>query len=125
MSNIGLHSERLFKKPLTVDQVRESYKPCISRKWTYPSNLRCKVNIGGSSAVRCWSALDQRVAIPDDLRGYELLPRVHISHLWIMNRECGFVVKVLICKPLRLAPHVPLWKNEARQSALDLRRIHK
>jgi hypothetical protein len=88
------HSERLFKKLLTPDQVREMYKPCVSQRGSYPGTLRCKINIGGSTAVRCWNALDQRMAIPDDFRGYELLPRVHISHMWIMSRECGFVLNV-------------------------------
>ena len=39
--------------------------------------------------------MDQRMPIPEDLRAFELLPRVHICHLWIMNRDCGFVINVL------------------------------
>ena len=92
---IALNSERLFKKTLTGDQVLEIYKPIVQRKGTYPATVRCKINVAGGSAVRCWSALDQRMPIPEDLRAYELLPRVHISHLWIMNRDCGFVLNVL------------------------------
>ncbi len=92
---IALHRDRLFKKRLAVEQVLESYKPRVSRRGTYPATVRCKINVGDSGAVRCWSALDQRVAIPEDLRGYGLLPRMHISHMWITNRECGFVVNRL------------------------------
>jgi hypothetical protein len=88
------HSERLFKKLLTTDQVREMYKPCVSQRGSHPATLRCKINIGGSTAVRCWNALDQRMSIPEDFRGYDLLPRVHVSHLWIMSRECGFVLNI-------------------------------
>ena len=65
------HSERLFKKLLTADQVKEMYKPCVSQRGSYPATLRCKINIGGPTAVRCWNALDQRMSIPDDFRGYE------------------------------------------------------
>ena len=39
------HSERLFKKPLTLEQVCDGYKPCVSRRGTYPPTLRCKLNI--------------------------------------------------------------------------------
>ena len=92
---IALNSERLFKKTLTDDQVREVYKNIVQRKGTYPATIRCKINVAGGGAVRCWSALDQRMSIPEDLRAFELLPRVHISHLWIMNRDCGFVINVL------------------------------
>ena len=92
---IALHSERLFKKTLTDDQVREIYKPIVIRKGTYPATIRCKINLSGTNAARCWNALDQRVACPEDLRAFELLPRVHISHVWIMNRDCGFVLNTL------------------------------
>ena len=66
---------------------------------------------GGASAVRCWSALDKRMAIPDDLRGYELLPRVQISHLWIMNRECGFVVNVLDLQTIEASTTSPFMEE--------------
>jgi hypothetical protein len=101
------HSARLFKKLLTADQVKEMYKPCVSQRGSYPATLRCKINIGGSTAVRCWNALDQRMAIPDDFRGYELLPRVHISHLWIMSRECGFVMNIHDCMCIQQSSECP------------------
>jgi hypothetical protein len=91
---LAAHSERLFKKLLSVDQVKEMYKPCVSQRGSYPATLRCKINIGGSTAVRCWNALDQRMSIPEDFRNYELLPRVHVSHLWCMSKEVGFVCNV-------------------------------
>jgi hypothetical protein len=94
---LSVNSERLFKKQLTVDQLKEMYKPCVSQRGSYPATLRCKATLGGSAAVRCWDALDQRMAVPEDWRNYELLPRVHISHLWQMSRECGFVMNIQDC----------------------------
>jgi hypothetical protein len=93
------NSERLFKKPLTIEQVRDGYKPCVSRRGNYPPTLRCKLNLAGTSAVRCWTPLEQRMGVPEDFRGYELVPRVAVLHLWIMNREFGFVLQVndLMC----------------------------
>jgi hypothetical protein len=88
------HSERLFKKLLTEDQVREMYKPTVTQRGSYPATLRCKLNVGGSTAIRCWNALDQRMTIPEDFRAYDLLPRVNISHLWMMSKEVGFVLNV-------------------------------
>jgi hypothetical protein len=92
---IASNSERLFKKTLTSDQVFEIYKPIVQRKGNFPAGVRCKINLTGGGAARCWNAMDQRMPIPEDLRAFELLPRVHISHLWIMNRDCGFVLNVL------------------------------
>jgi hypothetical protein len=91
---LAANSERLFKKVLTEDQVIEMYKPTVTQRGSYPATLRCKLNVGGSTSVRCWNALDQRMAIPEDFRAYDLLPRVHISHLWMMSKEVGFVLNV-------------------------------
>jgi hypothetical protein len=98
---LAANSERLFKKVLTEDQVIEMYKPTVTQRGSYPATLRCKLNVGGSTSVRCWNALDQRMAIPEDFRGYDLLPRVHISHLWCMSKEVGFVLNVhdMMCIP--------------------------
>ena len=96
---ITCHSERLFKKTLTIVQVRDGYKPCVSRRGTYPPTLRCKLNLGGSNVVRCWTSADQRILVPEDFRGVELVPHVTGLHLWVMNREFGFVLQVndLMC----------------------------
>ncbi len=91
---ITCHSERLFKKSLTLEQVRDGYKPCVSRRGTYPPTLRCKQNIGGSNVVRCWTPSEERMLVPDNFRGLELVPRATVLHLWVMNREFGFVLQV-------------------------------
>ena len=38
--------------------------------------------------------MDQRIDVPEDFRTFELLPRVHVSHLWQMSRDCGWVCQV-------------------------------
>ena len=101
------HSERLFKKLLTTEQVKEMYKPTVTQRGSYAATLRCKLNIGGSTAVRCWNALDQRMTIPEDFRAYDLLPRVHVSHLWQMSKECGFVLNVYDIKCIQQSSECP------------------
>ena len=88
------HSTRIFGKPLTIEQVRDGYRPCVSRRGTYPPTLRCKVNLAGSSnCVRCWSPAEQRIEVPQEFRGLEMVARVSVMHLWIMNREFGWVLQ--------------------------------
>ncbi len=87
------HSTRLFGKPLTIEQVRDGYRPCVSRRGNYPPTLRCKVNLCGTSAVRCWSPAEERIEVPQEFRGLELIARVSVMHLWIMNREFGWVLQ--------------------------------
>ena len=89
------NSERLFSKKYTLAQYRENYKPCVRQQGSYPASLRCKVNVGGSGAVRCWDVLSQRMPMMDEWRNYELVPRVHVSHMWQMGgRDFGLVINV-------------------------------
>ena len=100
MTYITCHSERLFKKCLAIEQVRDGYKPCVSRRGTYPPTLRCKLKIGGSSVVRCWTPSEERMLVLDNFKDFELVPRVTVLHLWVMNREFGFVLQVndMLCQ---------------------------
>ena len=73
-------------------------KPCVRQTGSYPASLRCKVNVGGSGAVRCWDVLSQRMPLPDGWRNYELVPHVHVSHMWQMgSRDFGLAINVLDC----------------------------
>ena len=33
--------------------------------------------------------------MPDDLRECELVPRLHLSHLWVIGRDFGWVMNVI------------------------------
>ena len=91
---LAKHSERLFRKNLSPEQVVDTLKHPIIKKGDYRSQIRCKLDTSGSNSVRCWSTTGQRVALPEDLRGYKLLPRIVLSHMWCMTKECGFVFLV-------------------------------
>ena len=102
------HSERLFSKRYTLAQCRENYKPCIRQQGSYPASLRCKVNTNGSGAVRCWDVMSQRMPLPDEFRNYELVPRVHVSHMWQMGgRDFGLVINVMDCMCLARSTECP------------------
>ena len=89
------HSERLFKKNLSLAQVRDLYHPCLRKAPGYDPLLRCKYNVPGTrGACRFWTADGQEREPPSDWREAELTPHVHVSHLWLMGGSCGLVVNV-------------------------------
>ena len=88
------HAERIFKKKLGIQEVKGMYKSPVSQKGEYKPHLRCKINTSGLSPCRCWDENDQRCELPEDLRTYDLVPRIQISHLWIMAKEVGFVLQI-------------------------------
>ena len=91
---LAKHSFRLFKKIMTVEEVRASYKSPVSKKGDYKALLRCKVNTDGAYACRVWDENRQRIPMPEDLRELDIQARIQASHLWCMSREFGFVFQV-------------------------------
>jgi hypothetical protein len=95
LTYITAHSERLFKKKLSLQQVRDMYHPCLRRAPGYDPLLRTKYNAAGSrGACRFWTLDRQQREPPVDWREAEVTPHVHISHLWMMGQSCGLVVNL-------------------------------
>jgi hypothetical protein len=92
---ICAHSERLFKKSLSLAQVKDMYHPCVRKAPGYEPLLRTKFNAAGTrGACRFWTAGGEQREAPVDWREAELTPHVHVSHLWMMGGSCGLVVNV-------------------------------
>ena len=90
---LSVHSERIFRKPMTREQISESIRSPVTQRGGYQPHLRCKLR---PSSVRVWDASGKlrEGGLPSDLRGYDLVPRVAIEKMWIMSRECGLVLQV-------------------------------
>ena len=54
---ICAHSERLFKKRLSLQQVRDSYTPCLRQAPGYEPLLRTKINMPGSRGAVSYTHL--------------------------------------------------------------------
>ena len=61
--------------------------------------MKCKVNVDGSHPVHCWNVKRERMDLPEDLRDRELVGKIILSHLWMMSKECGFV---MLCMDLQI-----------------------
>ena len=88
------HAERLFKRKLGKEQVLENFKPPTKQTGDYKPLLRCKLNISGPRAVRCWDASGATVALPEDLRGLPMSVKIRLDRLWIMSKEFGLVAEI-------------------------------
>ena len=87
------NSERIFKKQMTQEQLRESYRSPVTRKEGFEPHLRCKINTCGQKAVRAWKD-QERIELPNNLKMVPLVPRITLSHTWLMTKEFGFVLSV-------------------------------
>ena len=87
--------DNFFKKTVSKAELQELFKHPIVKKEKYEPRLKCKIDIAGKNMVRCWDAKNERCDLPSDLRGYKLIPRVCVNHVWFMSRDAGFVI--LVC----------------------------
>ena len=91
---IVANSERLFKKKMSLEQIKEQYHSPIKRNEKYEPLLRTKVSTSGTWATRYWTPDGKEAVPPTQWRGATFRPRLHISHLWIMGTSCGLAINV-------------------------------
>ena len=92
------HSERIFKKQLSMEEINSGYHPTITQRGSYDPTFRTKINLH-ERGVTFWDADGKVRAPPESWVGLTAIPRLHVSHLWIMSREFGIV---LVCTDLQL-----------------------
>jgi hypothetical protein len=92
---IAEHSDRLFNKRFTVEQVRAAYSSPVRHSEKYPATLKTKVDVGtGKYAVVCWDEDGKQVETPESWRQFLIRPRLHVTHLWVMGSAFGPVVRL-------------------------------
>jgi len=90
------HSERLFNKGLTAEEVRASYCSCVRHSDKgHPPTVRTKVILSNEKhALHCWDGDGNRVETPECWRNCWISPRLHVTHLWMMGSSFGPVVRL-------------------------------
>ena len=87
-------SQRLFGKALTKDQVKEGYRPSLIERGAYPPSVRCKINLSGARAVRCWNEHGVPREVPENWKNCKYMALATLSHLYIMSKEYGWVLNI-------------------------------
>ena len=90
------HSERLFGKTLTKEQVSFGYVPVLKKPEGKLPLLKFKINMPGSQRpLRCWNENKGPADFIQDWAGRSMQLKILVSHLWVMGSggkaEYGFV----------------------------------
>ena len=94
VSYLTEHSERIFKKPLTKEQIVEMYRSPISQKGDYPAILRTKINLDVGGTCRFWTTEGTMREPPANWKTAEFVPHLTIRNLWITGAMCGVTLEV-------------------------------
>jgi hypothetical protein len=84
---LSAHSERLFRKALTLAQVKDMYHPTLCQAVGYDPLLRPMP--GSRGECRLWTASHMRRGTPVDWHDTELTVQLHTSHMRLMGGKCG------------------------------------
>ena len=95
IDQLAQRSAEYFKGPKTKDEIRAIFKPSATphekQGISYPSTMRCKINIAGTNCIKCWHPSKALRNRPDDWRSCTLTPEVTIKGLYFMAGGVGVV----------------------------------
>jgi len=87
------HSERLFGKALTKDQVSDRYNSVLKKADKYPSYIKVKLGTE-RNAPKYWDESKQPRDAPTDFMACSLQCKLRIVSLWFMNTSFGLTVQL-------------------------------
>ena len=103
------HSECLFKKTLTKEQIEKGYHPTVKRHETdaYPPLLRTKIDTSGR----------REITSPEDWRRVTEINNLEIVSPWCMSREMGWVIQCSALRVFEESCECPFAAGEVKEEA--------
>ena len=95
---LAAHSDRIFKKHLSLAEIEVGYTSCMRESDTRPTLLKVKIDREGFSPVRCWDPQGEAMSPPESWKNLLIEARIHISHLWCMGAQFGVVMQLTDAK---------------------------
>ena len=93
ISYCTLHSDRLFGKALTQDQVADRYNSIVKRSDKYPPFLKLKISTE-RGAPTYWDANKQSRPAPENWPACQMLCRAKLIGFWFMGNSFGLSVQL-------------------------------
>ena len=94
---LAANSERIFGKPLPLEQIKAGYHPCVKRRGDYAPLLKAKISAEPGMA-HFWDENGAERRPPEDWRRTRMHFRVRLSHVWIMSGTYGITLVVTDAK---------------------------
>ena len=86
-------AQRLFGKPKTVEQLRETYTPIVKAFDRYPSVFKAKINLKPPAPVKIWDDQRQPREAPAQWRDCLIAPRIRLRSIYFMGGQWGCVLE--------------------------------
>ena len=100
------HSERLFGKVLTFDQINERYMGVVKTNEKYPPYLKVKIAADVRNQPLYWTLEKTKRGPPTERVGSELLCQFKIAGFWFMASSFGLSVQLANAQVIEGVEHV-------------------
>jgi len=100
------HSERLFGKALTLEQVKERYMGVVKTHDKYPAYLKVKIAVDLRNQPLYWTPEKTKRGPPEDWVESELMRQFKIAGFWFMASSFGLSVQLANAQVTDAAPQV-------------------
>ena len=95
VETLSAESARLFGTNLDLEEVKRRYQPALRvHEKTGATSLRCKMNLAGRSAVKCWDTFRNPRSLPESWTSCAVTPRIALKGYWCMGKECGALLEL-------------------------------
>jgi hypothetical protein len=89
-----VHSERLFGKALTLDQIKERYVGVVRSHEKYPSYVKVKIATDLRNQPIYWTPEKTKRGPPEEWLNCELMCQFKIVSFWFMSSQFGLSVQL-------------------------------
>jgi hypothetical protein len=94
LKEVQSNPQKYLGQACSPDRVREMFSSALKTNEKGYTHLRCKMNIAGKNAVRCWDEHKKPCPPPDDWTLYDVQPCLLIKGLWVMNKDFGLLIEM-------------------------------
>ena len=100
-------SKELLGQELTESQIKERFQSSLKTSEKGWRSFRCKMNIAGKNAVKCWTPDKVKRSLPESWRDCKITPKLHFKGLYVMGRDVGMLIDVTHAKVEELVQQCP------------------
>ena len=95
VETLSAESARLFGTNLDLEEVKRRYQPALRvHEKTGTTSIRCKMNLAGRSAVKCWDTFRNPRSLPESWISCAVTPQIALRGYWCMAKECGALLEL-------------------------------
>jgi hypothetical protein len=94
LKEVASNPHQYLGQACSDSKVREMFTSALKTSDKGYTHLRCKMNIAGKNAVRCWDENKKPRPPPEDWTLCDVQPCLQIKGLWVMSKDFGLLIEM-------------------------------